>query len=784
MKLKLIVLSLLSISFSDNIMAKDLFIIKDIRVEGLKVIDPTTIFGYMPVKIGDKFTDTKGEQIIKKLYSTGYFDDINVETSKQDVLVTVKERPIIGNLYIKGGKTISNSELKKNFNKFGVGSSKVYNPSLLNQLIFSLKQEYISKGKNNAEIITNISQLERNRINIEINIKEGKTTRIKNIQFEGNKVFSARRLKKQLSLSKKSFITILTKSDLFSPEKFNEDQKKLIDYYKDRGYADFKITGVDIQRIDNDEYGIGIHFNLYEGDKYKFGDISLTGDVKDVPLKDLQHILKQRKKKIFSRNRWFNNSEFLKIISEIKDKMGEYGYSKAKVDVESSKDGDIINFILNIIPNNKIYVNQINIVGNNKTRDEVIRREFRQLESSVYNLKKINRSKDRIETLGFFEKVDIKEIPIQGDPNTVNLETEVKELSTGSLEASVGYVQDDGVTLLAGFSQDNLFGTGKSVSARAVTGGSTKNISLSFTDPYFTKDNVSLGYDIFWRSYDPNKIDTSAYKMKSIGGDLNFGVPVSEIDKIIFGIGIKRTNLTLYDRSPLYYRQFVSNYGNKFTVYTGNIGWGRNTTDSYIWPTKGYIINASLDFDFPGSKYEYYGVSHNQTWFFPITNSFTLMLGGSLGFLYSYGKTKEVPFFQNYYGGGIGSVRGYDSNSLGPKINDWYGSVDYLGGTKMARTSAELLFPFPGMKDNRTVRVSLFADAGSVWDGKKYNYIDFIEYEGPHSSTFNNELRYSVGAAFTWISPLGPMKFSYGFPLRKKKGDRLQRFQFQIGTVF
>ena len=786
MKLKLIILCLSGIGFSKSSIAKDLFTIRDIRVEGLKVIDATSVFGYMPIKIGDKFTDTKGEQIIKKLYSTGYFDDINVETSGQNVLVSVKERPVIGNLDIIGGKLISNKELKKSFSNFGFAPSKVYNPALLNKLIYGLKEEYKSKGKNNVDISHTITALERNRINIEINIREGKTTRIKSIDFDGNKKFSSRRLRGKMSLSKKSVITWLTKNDLFSINKLSDDQKSITHYYKNKGYIDFKIKDLNVKNIEDNNYRIGINFDLYEGVRYKLGDISIVGDLKDVPLVDIENIIKKKRSLFFMKSKWFNNSEFLNLVSNIKDKLGEYGYSRSEVETEFNKDdtSNIVNIVLNIIPNEKIYVNQINIVGNNKTRDEVIRREFRQLESSLYNKKKIDRSKDRIETLGFFEDVTIKEIPIEGENNSVNLEADVKELTTGSIEANVGYAQDDGVVFSGGFSQDNLFGTGKSLSFRAVTGGSTKNVSLSFTDPYFTKDNISLGYDLFWRSYDPNKIDTSAYKMKVLGSNLHLGVPISEFDRINFTLGVQRTNLTLYDRSPIYYRNFVSEYGDKFTVYTGSIGWGRNTTDSYIWPTRGYIINAGLNFDLPGSKYLYYGLSHNQTWFFPLTNKFTLMLDGSLGFLYSYGKTKEVPFFQNYFGGGIGSVRGYYANSLGAKINDWYGSVDYLGGTKVSRLTAELLFPVPGFKDNKRTRLSLFADVGSVWDDKKYNYTDFIEYEGFHSSTFGNELRYSVGFSFTWISPLGPLKFSYGFPLKKKKGDRLQRFQFQVGTVF
>ena len=342
----------------------------------------------------------------------------------------------------------------------------------------------------------------------------------------------------------------------------------------------------------------------------------------------------------------------------------------------------------------------------------------------------------------------------------------------------------------------------------------SQNASLSFTDPYFTPDGVSLGYDIYGRVYDPRKATSSTqqYKTTSLGGGLRMGVPVTEYDRVNFGLGAENMAVNIYENAPKRYRDFIEEYGsfhntdcvtdangNKSTagcsgkfkgwIYKGSIGWGRNKTDSAMWPTRGYITGVNSEIGLPGSKLQYYSLTHNQTWFFPLSKDFTLMLGGEVGYANGYGKTKELPFFENFYGGGLGSVRGYESGTLGPKVYDDDGDVISYGGNKKANVSAELLFPMPGVKDARTVRLSAFADAGSVWDGKTYTSADSdfqgkTPYDGNHTSSFKEELRYSAGMAVTWLSPLGPMKFSYAYPINKKKGDEIQRFQFQLGTTF
>ncbi len=778
MKLKTISLCV-ALCFSSTALAED-FTIKDIRIEGLERTEPTTIFSYLPIKIGDTFTNTKGEESIKSLYETGFFDDVQVETQNNNtVLVTVIERPIISELTVTGGKILQNSDIQKNLSAMDLAKSRVYNPVIMAQAIEGLRQEYLNRGKTDVKIEHKVTPLERNRVAVELNIEEGRTTVIRDIRFSGNEHYSASTLRKQMSLSEKGLMTWATKSDRFSPDKLSTDLQRITDFYRDRGYFEVAITSADVVPNQKNSDDLDVEIGIQEGTRYRWGQIEITGDTREIPIEELQKLTKVKSGK------WYNHSELNGILQSIQDRLGASGYAMAEIGVRPLIQSDTLNFALNIEPNQKVYVNEIRISGNNKTRDEVIRRELRQMESASFDTSKISRSQERIQQLGYFDNVEISQLPVEGAPDQVDLNVNVHEQPTGTISVSAGYVQDDGIVVSGGVSQDNLFGTGKSANARFSNGTSTKVASLSFTDPYFTADGVSMGYDLFWRSYDPYKANISAYKTETYGAGVRVGVPVTEYDRINFGLGANNMKVSLYPQSPKRYRDFVERYGASNWTLTGNIGWGRNTTDSALWPTRGYIINANLETGLPGGDLQYYKLTHNQSWFFPLSRNLTLMLGGGVGYANGYGDTDELPFFHNFYGGGLGSVRGYENGSVGPKGYDIYGDKDFLGGSKQANLNAELLFPMPGMKDNRTVRLSWFADAGSVWDSKHYTGGDFTPYgvDG-HHSTFKNELRYSTGLAFTWVSPLGPMKFSYAYPLNKKDGDEVQRFQFQLGTVF
>ena len=780
MKLKLITASLMSLTLSSMAWAVTPFTIQDIRVEGLQRTEPATVFSYLPVKIGDQFNDVQSEQIIKNLYATGFFDDVRVETSGNQVLLTVIERPVISSLNVSGGKSLGNDAIKKNMDRFGLGQSRVFDQAALNQAVEGLRQEYLSRGKNTATVTPTVTKLDRNRVAIEIAIDEGATTKIDSIDFVGNEYYSDSTLRRQMSLTDGGLMTWLTKSNQFSEEKMARDMEKVRDFYHNRGFFEFKVDGTKVD-MSEDKKKMFVTINVTEGPRYRWGDVDIQGDIREVPLADLQKLTRHIKKgKVYERE------QMVQAVQAVQERMGEAGYAFSSINVlpQPHRDTGVVDFTLQVDAGRKVYVNQINISGNNKTRDEVVRRELRQMEAAVFDSKKIQRSKERVELLGYFDNVKVDATPVENTPDQVDLNVNVTERATGSIEANIGYVQGDGMIFGGAVSQDNLFGTGKSINARISTGGSTKVASLSFTDPYFTPDGVSLGYDAFWRVYNPHKAGTSNYKTETYGAGVRMGVPITEYDRINFGIAPEQMKVTLFDGAPKRYTDFVNEYGNSNWTLKGNVGRGRNKTYSALWPTRGYIIRAGLEAGLPGGDIQYYSLSHQQTWFFPLSRDFTLMLNGEVGYADGYGKTKQLPFFHNFYVGGLGSVRGYDSSSLGPKYKSSSGN-DYLGGNKKAVVNAELLFPMPGMRDQRSVRLSLFADAGSVWDGKTYTPAESGGfYQSNYQSTFSNELRYSAGAALTWISPLGPMKFSYAYPLNKKDGDQLQRFQFQLGTTF
>ncbi|WP_416189745.1 outer membrane protein assembly factor BamA [Neisseria sp. CCUG17229] len=791
MKLKQIASALMMLGLAPLALAD--FTIQDIRVEGLQRTEPSTVFNYLPVKVGDNFSDERSEEIIRNLYATGFFDDVRVETLGNQVLLAVVERPTIATLNITGAKMLQNDAIKKNLEAFGLAQSQYFNQATLNQAIAGLKQEYMSRGKQSVEIKPTVTKLARNRVAIDIAVEEGKTTKITNIEFEGNEKYSDRKLMKQMSLSEGGMWTWLTKSNQFNEQKFAQDMQRVNDFYQNNGYFGFRILDTDIQ-TNEDKTQQTIKVVVDEGERFRWGKVHIEGDTREVPKEDLYKLLKMKEGK------WYERQQMVTALEGIQNRMGSAGYAFSEVNVQPQPNPEtkVVDFVLHIEPGRKVYVNEINITGNNKTRDEVIRRELRQMEAAPYDTSKLQRSKERVELLGYFDNVQFDAKPVAGTPDQVDLNMSLTERSTGSLDLSAGWVQDTGMVVSAGVAQDNLFGTGKSASARLSRSKTTLNGSLSFTDPYFTPDGVSLGYDIYGRKYDPRKASSSAkqYQTTTVGGGLRMGVPITEYDRVNFGLAAEHLKVNTYTGAPKRYQEFMEDHTGseigsyKGWLYKGTIGWGRNKTDNALWPTRGYLTGVNGEVALPGSDLKYYTLTHNQTWFFPLSKDLTLMLGGEVGYGNSYGNTKTMPFFENFYGGGLGSVRGFESGTLGPKVYDKYGDKISYGGNKKANVSAELLFPMPGIKDARTVRLSLFADAGSVWDGKTYtdehndNGNNVYGSGVNHKSTFKEELRYSAGAAVTWLSPLGPMKFSYAYPIKKKEGDEIQRFQFQLGTTF
>lgn len=763
MRMKLVAAAVLGCLSATAAWALDPFVIKDIRVEGLQRTEPGTVFNYLPIKAGDTFTNEKAKDAIKALFATGFFDDVRVETEGNVVVVAVAERPVIAQLTINGAKEIDKDQIKKSLKSNGFSESRVFDQSLLDQAILALKREYYSRGKYSVEITPDVTRLERNRVAVTLNIAEGITAKIKGIHIVGNKAFSTSDLVGRLSLTTGGWLSWLTKDDQYSKQKLSADLEKLKAFYQNQGYLEFNIDSTQVS-MSADKESMFLTINVTEGKRYTISDIKFAGNL-ILPEADLRKLLLVKSGEVFNREK-VNES-----VNAISDRLGNEGYAFANVNVvpDINRDKQQVAFTLFVDPGRKTYVRRVNISGNTKTRDEVIRRELRQLEGSTYASDKIKRSKERIELLSFFDTVTVETPAVADTPDQVDMNIAVKERPTGSISAGVGFVQGEGLQLSANASQNNVFGSGKAVSVGFSTGKANKFANLSFTDPYFTPDGVSVGYDLYMRTYKPNTVTSNQYQTRTVGTAMRFGVPVTEYDRINLSLGVENTNVTIFPNSPQRYIDFVNHNGSSNTTLLSTAGWSRDTRDSALWPTRGAMLKVSADAGLPGGNIQYYRLTHQQQWFFPLSKSFTLMLNGEVGYANGYGRTSQLPFFQNFYLGGIGSVRGYDNGSLGAKDVT---TGDYLGGTRKLVGNAELLFPFPGMSDNKSIRGSVFFDAGSLWDPR-------VAGDSPVS-----ELRYAAGAAFTWLSPVGPMKFSFAQPLRKKEGDKIQRFQFQLGTVF
>lgn len=762
MKIKTLVLSIMGLSLAPLAWAAEPFVIKDIRVEGLQRTEPGTVFNYLPVKVGDTFSDDKAESAIKALFATGFFADVRIETENNVVIVAIAERPVIAELNINGSKEFDSKQLKKALKDNGLAESRVFDKSVLEQAEQELKRQYYSKGKYSVQINTKVTKLERNRVAVTMDIDEGVAARIKQIKIVGTKAFKEGDLLDEFALTDSGWLTWLTRDDQYSKQKLQGDLERLRSYYLNRGYFEFNIDSTQVS-ISPDKRDVYITVNVSEGEKYTVSDVRFAGDL-TVPEATLKPLVQIKPGETFTRDK-VNDT-----VSAITDLLGNSGYAFANVNAvpEVDKDKHQVAFTFFVDPGRRVYVRRINVAGNTRTRDEVIRREMRQMESGWYDNQKIKRSKERLDLLGYFTDVNVETPAVTDTPDQVDVNVSVTEKPTGSVQLGAGFSQDNGFALSASISQTNFFGSGKAVSAGFNTDKVNEFYNLSFTDPYFTVDGTSLGYDVYRKTYDPSQKDRGQYKTKTDGIMVRAGVPITEFDRINFSAGVERTKIGLFSDSPKRYVDFVNEYSSSNFSLLASASWARDTRDSALWPTKGSVSKAAAEFALPGGDVQYYRFSVGNQWYYPLSKNLTLMLNGELGMVNSWSK-KKLPFYENFYLGGISSVRGFESGTIGAQDEN----NNAYGGTRRAVFNAEVLFPFPGLRDDKTLRLSTFFDVGTVFGGQFNSGL-----------TWRDNLRYSAGLGLSWVSPLGPMRFSFSQPLHKKSNDHLERFQFTLGTSF
>ena len=751
-------------------------ILSDITVDGLERSDPNTVFNILPVKVGERYSKDSEAQIVKSLYDSGLYENVSARLDGSVLKIKLSERPVISEFNITGMKKLDVKNFRETLKSKGFGQGTPYNPNTLEQIKTELLQMYRDSGLTAATVTTEAIKQDRNQVIVNIKVEEGKSTKIRAIKIEGNTHVSSYTIRNQMEMDKNGIFSWYTKDSVYSEERLKSDLENIRAYYYDRGYLDFDFTDVRVTPSAKAD-GVDINLAVKEGEQYRVSSISLVGDTKGTPRADIEKLVKYNIGSVYSREK------ISKIVEKIHNRLGEDGYALAQVDVQpklSSAD-HTVDVAIVVNPMERVYVRRVNIMGNSRTQDFVIRREVRQMESALFDGSKVQLSRDRIDRLGYFDKVDVDVVPVPGTNNQVDVNYSVNELPTGDLKLGLGYSTSDKVTLSGSITENNFMGSGQSLSVGIDTSSSTRNVSISTTNPYFTKDGISQTVSAYYKRTDLSKLDLSDTIYTTAGLNLLYGIPLSERHRLYLGINPEYNKIELdSSKSPIGYIDFMNKYGNgknHFMTYALTTGWSYDTRDSSVMPSRGQYQKL-LTSVAPFGDLKYYTVSYQYQHFLPLSKRITLALNTQFDYGKGYGGS-AFPFYNNYYAGGIGSVRGYDSGTLGPKEtknsgDTTSGSYNYVVGNKRAVANLELQFPFPGMVKSKAARLFVFADAGGVWS----------DYKSSAYVAGSEGMRYSAGVGLLWASPIGPLKFSYGIPIKKKDSDQEQRFQFQIGTSF
>ena len=748
------------------------FVIKDIRIEGIARTEPGTVLSHLPFQVGDEFTDAKGNTAIHALYGSGLFRDVRLQRDGNVLVVQVQERPAVASISTQGIRAFDHSAIEQSLRDVGLAEGRIFDHATLDRADQEMRRQYLARGYYGVDVKTTVTPLDRNRVRLSIVVDEGEAASIESIRFVGNRVMDDEELQEQMQLTPSGWMSWYTKSNLYSREKLAADIESIRSYYLNNGYLDFKVDSVQVSIAPNKQ-DIFITINVTEGEQYHVSGVELTGDMLGLH-DELQQLIEVETGSIY-------NAEVINRTSTaITDKLSSIGYAFASARPNPVVTGDNeAKIVYTIDPGRRAYVRHVNISGNSKTQDEVIRREVRQYEAAWFDSDKVKLSRDRIDRLGFFDSVTVDPKPVPGTRDQVDLEVVVKERPTGSISLGAGFSTSDGVILSAGFAQNNIFGTGKALSAEVNTSDSSRTYAVSLTEPYVTPEGISRSIDLYDRRVDMDELDLADdLEYETRGAAVSWGIPFTEYDRVFLGAKWENTLVDAVTRAPQRYKQYVEDFGDSPHAVAATIGWSRDSRDNALAPTRGTYQRLSGEVTLPVMDLRYYRASYQLQHYWPVTRDLTLAFNGEIGYGDSWGG-KEYPFFKNFYAGGIGSVRGYENSSLGPKdYTDDDGDGDSAGGKASLNFSLEMLMPLPGA--DRTLRWFTFLDGGWVW-GDSYTYGGRVDEK---MSISLSDLRYSVGVGVAWISPLGPLKFSIAAPLNDKDGDEIERFQFQIGTGF
>lgn len=756
LKLRSFSMALAGLLASSLSWAVDPFVIRSIWVEGLQRVEPGTVFATLGLRVGETFTDEKGSAAIRSLFGLGLFKDVRLEVKGEELVVVVEERPVVAQVDFVGIKEFDRDALRKALRESGLYEGQPFDRALADKAEQELKRQYINRSLYGAQVVTTVTPVERNRVNLTFTVTEGQVARIKELRIVGARAFKESTLLDLFDLNTGGWLSWYTKSDRYSRTKLNADIETLRSYYLTRGYLDFRIDSTQVA-IAPDRQQILVTINISEGERFVVSGVSLAGNYlgREEEFKPLVTIKPGQP---------YNADQVAQTTKAFTDYFGRFGFAFARVEAvpEIDRARNQVAFVLQAEPSRRAYVRRINVAGNTRTRDEVVRREFRQFESSWYDSDRIRISRERVDRLGFFTQVDVETQDVPGTPDQVDLNFTVAEKPTGNLQIGAGYSTSENITLMAAIRQENVFGSGNYLGLELNTSKSNRQLVLSTVDPYFTADGVSRAFDVFSRTSKPLDGEGAVYTLKTQGANVRFGVPFTENDTVFFGLGAEMWDILPGTNPGL--QEFTERWGREAKSFPLSVGWQRDQRDSALVPTRGWYQRLNSDWGVAGDV-KYIRAVYQVQNYIPLDRRFTVGLNADLG----WGKGlsgQPYPVIKNFYAGGLGSVRGFEQGSLGER----YSNGSAKGGAKKINLNAELITPFPGAGNDRTLRMFGFVDAGNVF--------------GDNSPMRLQDLRASTGLGVSWISPVGPLRFALARPLRREAQDRIQSFQFQIGTAF
>jgi outer membrane protein insertion porin family len=759
------------------VFAADTLKIEAIEVKGIKRLSAGTVLNYLPLKEGDTFESARSSYYINELYKSGFFDDVRFAQRGHTLIVQVVERPTITNIRISGNHEIERKKIEETLKTVGLTDGQILNPSLLERTRTAIVQQYMNLGYYGAEVDAKMTSLPENRVTIVLKIHEGALTKIRDIKIIGNQHFRERKLLKVFHLGPSNIFSYFTNNDRYSKPKLSGDIEVLRSFYLDRGYVKFQVDSTQVS-LTPDKKGLYITLHVTEGDVYRIQEIKLEGNMA-VPKEELEALIKVKTGDIFSRKKIMESN------SAMANDLGNHGYANAAVHIGTKFDDEhkTVTLILTADPGKLVYVRRISFAGNIKTQDEVLRRQVRQPEGGLVNLDAIQESARRLRLLEYFKDVKVTTAQVPGTDDQMDVGFTLTETPSARASVGVGY-SSDGLLFNVNFNQDNFLGSGKTVGFDFSNDKFNRVISAVYNNPYYRPNGVSRGFSAYVEKTTPGRVNVASYTTDQYGAAVNYGVPLTEDDRITFGYGFDHTELSIGNDTAFELQQFKRKYGTEFNQVLLTAGWSHNGLDQAIFPTKGFVHGVSGVFSAPigDEGLDYYKLSYRAQYYLPMWYDFILMMRTSLGYGDGYGDQKQLPFFKNYYAGGIGSVRGYRSNSLGPRDS----KGDPMGGNLLVTGTMGVIVPQPFSED---VRTSVFVDAGNVFNTHANvvrktrqeikNHIPTTE--GKFSAS---EIRTSAGIQVDWRSPMGPLVFSLAAPLNARSGDEKEVFQFTIGTSF